>query len=133
MNISVGTESIFVGTRPAGGPRSRLCDGIIMCLIAPKMEEIFKELKCQHWVPKFDTGCWECNLDFSLPFFCHFFCFLAHSWGSDVHYASSGHYSLQDSLLMRWMATMCCTHFSHQDNPSSWILLCKLGQFLCEG
>ena len=36
MNISVGTESIFVGTRPAGGPGSRLCDGIITCLIAPK-------------------------------------------------------------------------------------------------
>ena len=43
MNISVGTESIFVGTRPAGGPGSRLCDGIIMCLIAPKMDEIFKK------------------------------------------------------------------------------------------
>ena len=42
MNISVGTESIFVGTRPAGGPGSRLCDGIITCLIAPKMDEIFK-------------------------------------------------------------------------------------------
>ena len=36
MNISVGTESIFVGTRPAGGPGSRLRDGIITCLIAPK-------------------------------------------------------------------------------------------------
>ena len=36
MNISVGTRSIFVGTRPAGGPGSRLCDGIIMCLIAQK-------------------------------------------------------------------------------------------------
>ena len=34
MNISVGTESIFIGTRPAGGPGSRLCDGIITCLIA---------------------------------------------------------------------------------------------------
>ena len=42
MNISVGTESIFVGTRPAGGPGSRLHDGIITCLIAPKMDEIFK-------------------------------------------------------------------------------------------
>ena len=56
MNISVGTESIFVGTRPAGGPGSRLCDGIIMCLIAPKMDEILKKSECQHWVPKFDTG-----------------------------------------------------------------------------
>ena len=36
MNISMGTESIFVGTRPAGGPGSRLRDGIITCLIAPK-------------------------------------------------------------------------------------------------
>ena len=36
MNISVGTQSIFVGTRPAGGPGSRLREGIIMCLIAPK-------------------------------------------------------------------------------------------------
>ena len=36
MNISVGTELIFVGTRPAGGPGSRLCDSIITCLIAPK-------------------------------------------------------------------------------------------------
>ena len=36
MNISMGTESIFVRTRPAGGPGSRLCDGIIMCLIAPR-------------------------------------------------------------------------------------------------
>ena len=36
MNISVGTESIFVGTRPAGGPGSRLCDSIITCLIASK-------------------------------------------------------------------------------------------------
>ena len=44
MNISVGTESIFVGTRPAGGPGSRLRDGIIMCLIAPKTDEIFKKV-----------------------------------------------------------------------------------------
>ena len=36
MNISVETESIFVGTRPAGGPGARLRDGIITCLIAPK-------------------------------------------------------------------------------------------------
>ena len=43
MNISVGTESIFVGTRPAGGPGSRLCDSIITCLIAPKTDEIFKK------------------------------------------------------------------------------------------
>ena len=57
MSISVGTESIFVGTRPAGGPGSRLCDGIITCLIAPKTDEIFKKLECQHWAPKFDTGC----------------------------------------------------------------------------
>ena len=42
MNISVGTESIFVGTRPAGGPGSRLHDSIITCLIAPKVDEIFK-------------------------------------------------------------------------------------------
>ena len=42
MNISVGTELIFVGTRPAGGPGSRLCDSIITCLIAPKTDEIFK-------------------------------------------------------------------------------------------
>ena len=45
MNISVGTELIFIGTRPAGGPGSRLCGGIIMCLIAPKMDEIFKEIR----------------------------------------------------------------------------------------
>ena len=38
----MGTESIFVGTRPAGGPGSRLRDGIITCLIAPKTDEIFK-------------------------------------------------------------------------------------------
>ena len=56
MNISVGTESIFVGIRPAGGPGSRLGDGIIMCLIAAKTDEIFKKSECQHWVPKFDTG-----------------------------------------------------------------------------
>ena len=43
MNISVGTESIFVGTRPAGGPGSRLRDGIITCLIASRMDEIFKK------------------------------------------------------------------------------------------
>ena len=36
MNISVGTESIFIGTRPAGGPGSRLHDGIMTCLIAQK-------------------------------------------------------------------------------------------------
>ena len=57
MNISVGTESIFVGTRPAGGPGSRLPDGIITCLIAPKMDEIFKMSECWHWASKFDTGC----------------------------------------------------------------------------
>ena len=56
MNIPMGTESIFVGTRPAGGPGSRLCDSIITCLIAPKADEIFKKLECQHWAPKFDTG-----------------------------------------------------------------------------
>ena len=85
MNISVGTESIFIGTRLAGGPGSRLCDSIITCSIAPKTDEIFKKSECQHWVPKFDTGHWECNLDFSLPFLLGFFCFLARSWGSDVH------------------------------------------------
>ena len=46
---------------------------------------------------------------------------------------SGGHFSPQDSLLVRWMATTCHTHFSHQDNPSSWILLCKLGRFSCKG
>ena len=56
INISVGTELIFVGTRPAGVPGSRLRDSIIMCLIASKMEEIFKKSECRHWVPKFDTG-----------------------------------------------------------------------------
>ena len=56
MNISVGTESIFVRTRPAGGPGSRLHDSIITCLIAPKTDEIFKILECRHWAPKFDTG-----------------------------------------------------------------------------
>ena len=56
MNISVGTESIFVGTRPAGGPGSRLHDSIIMCSIAPKTDEIFKKSECRHWAPKFDTG-----------------------------------------------------------------------------
>ena len=35
---------------------------------------------------------------------------------------SGSHRSPQDSLLMRWMAMTCRTHFSHQDNPSSWIL-----------
>ena len=57
MNISVGTESIFVGTRPAGVPGSRLRDGIIICFIAPKSDEIFKKSECWHWAPKFDTGC----------------------------------------------------------------------------
>ena len=56
MNISVGTESIFIGTRPAGGPGSRLHDSIITCLIAPKTDEIFKKSECWHWAPKFDTG-----------------------------------------------------------------------------
>ena len=37
MNISVGTESISVGTGPAGGPGSRLPDSIITCLIAKWM------------------------------------------------------------------------------------------------
>ena len=37
------TESIFIGTRPAGVPGSRLRDGIITCLIAPKTDEIFKK------------------------------------------------------------------------------------------
>ena len=57
MNISMGTELIFIGTRPAGGPGSRLHDSIITCLIAPKADEIFKKSECQHWVPKLDTGC----------------------------------------------------------------------------
>ena len=52
----MGNERIFVGTRWAGGPGSRLCDSIITCLIAPKMDEIFKKSECQHWAPKFDTG-----------------------------------------------------------------------------
>ena len=39
----MGTELIFIGTRPAGGPGSRLHDSIITCLIAPKMDEIFKK------------------------------------------------------------------------------------------
>ena len=57
MNISVGTESIVVRTRPAGGPGSRLHESIITCLIAPTTDEIFKKSECRHWVPKFDTGC----------------------------------------------------------------------------
>ncbi|KIM57046.1 hypothetical protein SCLCIDRAFT_29107 [Scleroderma citrinum Foug A] len=68
MNISVGTESIFIRTRPA----------------APKTDEIFKKSECWHWAPKFDTGHYERNLDLSLPFLFCFFCFLAHSQGSDV-------------------------------------------------
>ena len=56
MNISMGTESIFIETRPAGGPGSRLRDGIITCLIASKMDEISKKSECWHWAPKFDTG-----------------------------------------------------------------------------
>ena len=56
MDISMGTESTFVGTRPAGGPGSRLRDGIITCLIAPKTDEIFKKSECRHWVPKLTLG-----------------------------------------------------------------------------
>ena len=56
MNISMGTESIFIGTRPSGRSSSRLRDSIIMCWIAPKMDKIFKRSECRHWVPKFDTG-----------------------------------------------------------------------------
>ena len=56
MNISVGTDLFFIGTRLSDGPGSRLHDSIIMCLIAPKMDEIFKKLECRHWAPKFDTG-----------------------------------------------------------------------------
>ena len=56
MDISVGTELIFVGTRPAGGQGFRLHSGIITCLIAPKTDEIFKISECWHWAPKFDTG-----------------------------------------------------------------------------
>ena len=81
----MGTESIFIRTRPAGGPGSRLHDGIIMCLIAPKMDEIFKKSESWHWAPKLDTGRWERNLDFSLPFLLCVFCFLACAQGSDVH------------------------------------------------
>ena len=84
MNISVGTESIFIETRPSGRPGSRLCDSIITCWIAPRMDEIFKKPECWHWAPKFDAGCWEHNLGFSLPFLLRFFCFLAHSQGRDV-------------------------------------------------
>ena len=46
MNISMGTELIFVGTGPAGGPGSRLHDDIITCLIASKTDEIFKNSEC---------------------------------------------------------------------------------------
>ena len=49
MNISVGTESIFVGTGPAGGPGSRLRDSIITCLIAPKADAIFKSRNASIW------------------------------------------------------------------------------------
>ena len=51
------SDNQIIRTRPAGGPSSRLHDGIIMCLIAPKTDEIFKKSECRHWVPKFDTGC----------------------------------------------------------------------------
>ena len=52
----MGTDLIFVITRLSDEPGSRLHDDIIMCLIDPRMDEIFKNLECQHWVPKFDTG-----------------------------------------------------------------------------
>ena len=45
--------------------------------------------------------------------------------------------SASTEVQQKWgfpdVATTCHTHFSHQDTPSSWILLYKLGQFLCKG
>ena len=85
MNISMGTESIFIRTRLLDRPGSRLHGSIIICLIAPEMAEIFEKLECQYWVHKFDTGHSERNLGFSPPFLLCFFCFLAHFWESNVH------------------------------------------------
>ena len=83
VNISMGNEQIFIGTRWAGRAGSRLHDSIVMCSIAPEMVELFKKSECWHWVPIFDIWVLRCILGFSLPFLLHFFCFLACSWGSD--------------------------------------------------
>ena len=86
VNISMGNEQNFVGTRWAGRAGSRLHDSIVMCSIAPEMVELFKKSECQHWVPIFDIWALRRILGFSLPFLLHFSRFLAHSQGSDDLY-----------------------------------------------
>ena len=83
VNISMGNEQIFVGTRWASRSSSRLHDSIVMCLIAPEMVELFKRSECQHWAPIFDIWVLSRILGFSLLFLLHFFYFLAHPQGSD--------------------------------------------------
>src|SRR5437899_9267072 len=79
MNNTVGNDQIFVRTRWAGRPGSRLSDGITMCLVASELTELFQNLECWHSAPKFDICALERVLDFSLPFLRCFFCFLAGS------------------------------------------------------
>ena len=67
-NISVGNNWIYVGTWQADRPQSRLHDGIVMCLIASKMAELFKILECWHWAPKFDIWAPKMILLFLLCF-----------------------------------------------------------------
>src|SRR5437899_7689863 len=68
MNNSMGNDQIFIRTRWAGRPGSRLSDGIIMCLVASDLTELFQKSECWHSVPKFDICILECVLGFSLPF-----------------------------------------------------------------
>ena len=64
----MGNEQIFVGTRWAFRAGSRLHDGVVMCSIAPEMEELFKKSECWHWAPIFDAWALKCILGFSPPF-----------------------------------------------------------------
>jgi len=76
-NISVGNEQIHVGTWQADRPRSRLSDGIVMCLIALETVELFKISECWHWAPKNDIWALMSFLLFFSSFLHQFFSFFA--------------------------------------------------------
>jgi len=81
--------------------RSRLHDGIVTCLIASKMMELFKILECRHWVPKFDI--WV--LKMILLFLLHFSIISSASlvvlvWELDCR-------SLHSSLILKWSLILC--------------------------
>jgi len=126
-NISMGNERIHVRTWQADIPHSRLSDGIVTCLIALEMVELFKILECWHWAPKNDIWVLTSFLLFFPSFLHQFFSFFAHSgmWVGLQKGAFLSH-TIMDLIplvssaswwfLCEWWLLDIGSHLLHQDS-----------------